>query len=174
MLKLFPSKEYSSHFLHIFKSHLSNVSKNYVTIQVYEPFLPSQYILYVAFCKALRHLTQFCLMVLSFIYICVCVCVYIYMQDQQYKNYCEISKVPKVIIFICLSLKISRLNSSMLVVLSCPILCDPMGYSPPGSSIHRILKERMLEWVGIPFSRGFSQPRDQTQVSCIAGRFFTV
>ena len=39
--------------------------------------------------------------------------------------------------------------------------------------VHGILKARILEWVAFPFSRGSSQPRDQTQVSCIAGRFFT-
>ena len=44
----------------------------------------------------------------------------------------------------------------------------------PGSSVHGILQARILEWVAIPFSRGFSWPRDWTQVSCIAGRFFTV
>ena len=33
---------------------------------------------------------------------------------------------------------------------------------------------RILEWVAIPLSKGSSQPRDQTQVSCIAGGFFTV
>ena len=44
--------------------------------------------------------------------------------------------------------------------------------SPPGSSVHGILQTRILEWVAIPFSRGSSQPRDWTQVSCIAGRFF--
>ena len=38
---------------------------------------------------------------------------------------------------------------------------------------HRILQARTLEWIGFPFSRGSSQPRDQTQVSCITGRFFT-
>ena len=52
--------------------------------------------------------------------------------------------------------------------------CDPMDCSLPGSSVHRILQARMLEWVAIPFSRGSSQPRDQTWVSCIAGRFFTI
>ena len=41
------------------------------------------------------------------------------------------------------------------------------------SSIHGILQARMLEWVAFPFSRGSSQPRDWTQVSCIAGGFFT-
>ena len=38
---------------------------------------------------------------------------------------------------------------------------------------HGILQARVLEWVTFPFSRGSSQPRDQTQVSRIAGRFFT-
>ena len=51
--------------------------------------------------------------------------------------------------------------------------CDPMEYSPPGSSVHGIFQARMLEWVAISFSRGSSQPRDRTQVSCTAGRFFT-
>ena len=46
-----------------------------------------------------------------------------------------------------------------------------MNYSPPGSSVHGILQARILEWVAVPFSRGSSQPRDQTLVSCIAGRF---
>ena len=49
-----------------------------------------------------------------------------------------------------------------------------MDSSPPGSSRHRILQARILEWVAIPFSRGFSWPRDQILVSCIAGRFFTI
>ena len=39
--------------------------------------------------------------------------------------------------------------------------------------LHGILQARMLEWIAFSFSRGSSQPRDQTQVSCIAGRFFT-
>ena len=50
----------------------------------------------------------------------------------------------------------------------CLTLCDPMD------CIHGILQARILEWVAFPFSRGSSQPRDQTQVSCIAGRFFTI
>ena len=56
----------------------------------------------------------------------------------------------------------------MKVAQSCPTLCDPMDYT-----VHGILQARILEWVAFPFSRGSSQPRDQTQVSCIAGRFFT-
>ena len=51
---------------------------------------------------------------------------------------------------------------------SCPTLCNPMAYT-----VHGILQTRILEWVAFPFSRGFSQPRDRTQVSHIAGGFFT-
>ena len=47
-------------------------------------------------------------------------------------------------------------------------LCDPMDYT-----VHGILQARILEWVAFPFSRGSSQLRDRTQVSCIAGGFFT-
>ena len=53
-------------------------------------------------------------------------------------------------------------------------LWDPMDCSSPGSSVHAILQARILEWVAIPFSSGSSQPRDRTQVSLIAGRFFTL
>ena len=49
---------------------------------------------------------------------------------------------------------------------SCPTPCDPMDSSPRGSSLHRILQVKMLEWIAIPFSRGSFQPRDWTQVSC--------
>ena len=49
-----------------------------------------------------------------------------------------------------------------------------MVCSPPDSSIHGIFYARVLEWVAISFSRGSSQPRDWTQVSCTAGRRFTV
>ena len=40
-------------------------------------------------------------------------------------------------------------------------------------TVHGILQDRILKWVAVPFSRGSSQPRGQTQVSCIAGKFFT-
>jgi len=53
-------------------------------------------------------------------------------------------------------------------------LCNPMDCSPPGSSSMGILQARMLERVAMPSSRGSSQPRDWIQVSCIAGRFFTI
>ena len=54
----------------------------------------------------------------------------------------------------------------------CPILCDPINYSPPGSSVHEILQAKILEWVAITFFRESSQSRDQTCISCIAGGFF--
>ena len=57
---------------------------------------------------------------------------------------------------------------------SCPTLCNPTDGGPPGLSVPGILQARILEWVAIPFSRRSSRPRDQTQVSCIAGRLFTV
>ena len=61
-------------------------------------------------------------------------------------------------------------KSAMLVLVtqSCPTLCDPLDYSPPGSSVYGILQARILEWDASPFSRGSSQPRDQTWVSWIA------
>jgi len=49
-----------------------------------------------------------------------------------------------------------------------------MDFSPPGSSVHGILQGRILEWFAMLCSRGISQPRDQTQVSHSAGRFFTI
>ena len=49
----------------------------------------------------------------------------------------------------------------------CPTLWDPMDYT-----VHGILQARILEWVAFPFSRGSSQPRDQTQVSRVVGKFF--
>ena len=54
------------------------------------------------------------------------------------------------------------------VTQSCATLCNPVDYT-----VHGILQARILEWVAFPFSRGSSQSRDQTQVSHIAGGFFT-
>ena len=54
---------------------------------------------------------------------------------------------------------------------SCSVVSDSLR---PGSSIHGILQARILEWVAIPFSRASSRPRDQTQVSHIVGRCFTL
>ena len=54
------------------------------------------------------------------------------------------------------------------VAQSCPTLCDPMD------CVHGIFQARVLEWVAISFSRGYFQPRDQTQISSIVGRCFTI
>ena len=56
----------------------------------------------------------------------------------------------------------------------CLTLCNPMGCSLPDSSVHGILQERILEWVAILFSRGYSQLRGGSQVSHIAGGFFSI
>ena len=50
----------------------------------------------------------------------------------------------------------------------------PHGHNPPGSSVHGILQPRILECIAIPFSRVSSWPKNQTHVSCIAGRFFII
>ena len=60
------------------------------------------------------------------------------------------------------------------VAQSCPTLCNPMDCSLPGFSIHGIFQARILEWVAFPFFREYSQPRDWTQVSHIAGRRFNL
>ena len=94
--------------------------------------------------------------------VCVCVCVY----------------------SLCISVCISVSNFSLLRTRSyqtcvcvymharwlqlCLTLCYPMDCSPPGSTVHRILQARIVEWVTIPFSRGSSWPRDWTQVSYLS------
>ena len=60
------------------------------------------------------------------------------------------------------------------VTQSCLTLRNPMDCSPLDSSIHGIFQARVLMWIAISFSRGSSWPRDQTRVSCIAGRHFTI
>ena len=76
-----------------------------------------------------------------------------------YKVYIQIYKVYIYIYIYIKQVKVTQ---------SCPTLCDPMDYT-----VHGILQARKLEWVAFSFSRGSSQPMDQTQVSLIAGRFFT-
>ena len=63
---------------------------------------------------------------------------------------------------------------SVLIAQSCQTLCDPIDCCPPGFSVHGILQARRLECVAISFSRESSLPRDQTLVSCISSRFFTI
>ena len=83
-------------------------------------------------------------------------------QRHSYSNLCEYSKRDHAV----------WLSAQLL---SHVWLWDPMDCSPPGSLLSReILQARILKWVAMPSSRGSSHPRDQTLVSCIAGRFFTV
>ena len=72
------------------------------------------------------------------------------------------------------SLQIPKAESKSEVAQSCQTLCDPVDCSPPFFSVHEIFQARILEWVAISFSRGSNWPKDQTQVSCIAGRLFTI
>ena len=72
------------------------------------------------------------------------------------------------------NLRSSEDKVNVLLVQLCLTLCKSMDCSLPGSSVHGILQTRILVWVAIPFSRGSFQHRDQTWVSCIAGRFLTI
>ena len=76
------------------------------------------------------------------------------------------------------SLQPSLLNHypilKMLAAQLCLTLCDSMDCSPPAFSVQGILQARIVEWVAILFSRVSCQSSDRTQVSCIAGRFFTI
>ena len=74
----------------------------------------------------------------------------------------------------CSLLVLYKVKVNVLVIRSYPTLDHLMDCRPPGSSVHGIFQTRILEWVVILFSRGSSQPRDWTQVSCIAIRFFTI
>ena len=67
---------------------------------------------------------------------------------------------------VCIFTAIYKYTLKVLVVQSCPILCDPMDQSPPSSSVHGVLQARILEWVAIPSSRGASRPERRTRVSC--------
>ena len=67
-----------------------------------------------------------------------------------------------------------RCESEREVAQSCPTLCNPMNCSLSSSSVHGIFQARVLDWIAISFSRGFSQPRNQTRVSHTADRCFTI
>ena len=90
--------------------------------------------------------------------------------------YLNLPSLHKNILPLCLC--ISQINKSfpgliicsgvkMKVAQSCPTLCNLMDYT-----LHGLLQPRILECIAVPFSRGSSQPRDQTQVSCTAGWLF--
>ena len=68
---------------------------------------------------------------------------------------------------------LGRCIARCIALLSQKLSCNPTDCSPPGSSVHAFLQARIMEWVTMPSSRGSFQPRNQTQVSHTAGRFFT-
>ena len=68
----------------------------------------------------------------------------------------------------------TNLESESEVAQLCPILCDPMGCSLPGSSVQGIFQARILEWGAISFSKGSSPTRDRTRVSHMVSRRFTI
>ena len=60
------------------------------------------------------------------------------------------------------------MQACVICCFTCPTLCDPMAYSPPGSSVHGILQRRILEWVAMPSFRGSSGPKDRIPVSSVS------
>ena len=74
----------------------------------------------------------------------------------------------------CIAGRFLTVSATVCVLVSRVRLCDLMDCSPPGFSVPGILQARILVWIAIPFSKESSQPRDQAQVSHIAGRFFTI
>ena len=72
-------------------------------------------------------------------------------------------------VFIIREMKVKMTFFLLLLLFAklCLTLCDPMDYSPPGSSVHEIVQARILKWVAISYSRGSSQAR-----SALTGLFF--
>ena len=83
-----------------------------------------------------------------------------YQQDCFFYAYYSIKPVKSV--------KHVQFNINYDFLPGCSSLCNPMDYT-----VHGILQARILKRVAVPFSRGSSQPRDRTEASHIAGRFFT-
>ena len=90
---------------------------------------------------------------------CVCVCAHVCV-------YVRVCVCACVCMCVCVCVR-AHAHMHLLAQL-CLTLCDPLDCSPPGSSVHGILQARILEWVATSSSRGSSQPRDQTHVSCVA------
>ena len=97
------------------------------------------------------------------------------MKKNKKKNMCVFSVYIYIFFHIAVHQKLmqhckSTMHACMLSLQSCPTLCDPVDCSPPGSSVHGILQDRVLEWVAMPSSRGSSWPRNGTwgsYASCI-------
>ena len=85
-------------------------------------------------------------------------------------NWCTFSRVPHR--------HPSHSRFLLFVVFSCSVISNSSATtwtvcSPPGFSAHEILQARVLEWVAMPSSKGYFQPRDWTSVSCVVNIFFT-
>ena len=75
-----------------------------------------------------------------------------------------------VCLCVCVSVRVHVCVCTQLY----PTLCNIINCSLPVFSVHGIFQARIMVWVAISYSRGSSQPKDQTHLSCIAGRFFTI
>ena len=98
---------------------------------------------------------------------CVCRCNHHSRQDVE--HWCYPQKVASCLFPIsgpcsCLSVCMHACS----VAQSCLTLCNPMGCRPSGSSVHGIFQARIVQWVAISYSKGSSQPRDRTHISCIS------
>ena len=103
---------------------------------------------------------------------CVCLAINTYFQKTYPTERFLLFELPLDYFITLRNLVFARQSINMLNLCSVAqlylTLCDPMDYSLPGSSIHGIFLAKILEWVAILFFRGSSQPRDGTEVSCIA------
>ena len=85
------------------------------------------------------------------------------------------ARVPAEEPGVCLRLRVhlgsppEGASPSRLVTQSCPTLCHPMDCSPTGSSVHGILRARILEWLAVPSSRRSCRPQDRTCISYVSG-----
>jgi len=79
-----------------------------------------------------------------------------------------------IYIYVCVYIYIYIYVEEEVKSLTCVWLCNPIICNLPGSPVHGIFRARVLEWFAISFSRGSSQPRGWTQVSCTAGRHFII
>ena len=93
------------------------------------------------------------------------------------RTHCLLKNPPTwvfwVVFHLALVLTVSSTKGLAKLLQPCPTVCDLLGYSLPGSSVHGILQARILEWVAMSSSRGSFPPRDQTRisyVSCIGRR----
>ena len=88
--------------------------------------------------------------------------------------YSQTTNIMCVCVRACVHACVCVCVGGCLVAQSGPTLCHLMDYSLPGSSVHGILRVRIMEWVATLFFMGSSQPRDRTWVFCTMGGFFTV